>query len=184
MTAGFPAPRRQDAADVVDFERYIPSVLSRVVSKLRLSSNAFFGRRFGITLFEWRILSFLAGEGPSSAYTIWTGCTLDKAAVSRALRALKRRGLVSIALQTGPGRRKTCVALTPDGDAVHDATFDEIVVRHARLLNGISDGEIATFLSVLHRLEAQIPHMGDGPVPEATFRMTKAGRRAAGPKDA
>jgi DNA-binding MarR family transcriptional regulator len=180
MTAGFPAPTTADAAEVVDYERYVPSLVSRVVSKLRLSSNGFFSGRFGISLFEWRILSFLAAEGPSSAYTIWTGCDLDKAAVSRALRALAQRGLVSITAHAGPGRRKTTVALTAEGDAVHDATVDEVVVRHARLLRNVSAGDLAAFLRVLFEIEAQIPHMADGSQPPRRFPMTKPGRRTQG----
>ncbi len=81
---------------VIDFDRYIPTVVSRLMTKLRASAQPFFDERFGITRLDWRIISFLAAKGPSSAYDIWTLGIMDKAAVSRALRGLAERKIVTI----------------------------------------------------------------------------------------
>lgn len=145
--------------DVIDFDRYVPTVVSRFMSKLKISSNAFFASRYGLTLLEWRILSYLAAEGASSAYEIWTNGSLDKAAVSRAIRALNERGLISVDAVKAAKRKKTRIDLTSQGHELHAATFEEVVTRHERLVNGLAKDEIETFLGVIKHLEGRIALM-------------------------
>jgi hypothetical protein len=47
------------AKHAIDFTRYIPTVLSSLVARLRTNANAFFSESYGVSLTEWRILSFL-----------------------------------------------------------------------------------------------------------------------------
>ena len=133
----------------IDFDRYVPTLLSRVMGRLRSSANEFFGKQYGITLLEWRIISFVAAQGPSSAYAIWTEGALDKAAVTRALRDLRHRDLVTVRDVPGQKRRKTAVTLTAAGEALHEATFGEVVLRHRRLLHGLSPEAVEQFLATL-----------------------------------
>src|ERR1700751_2875127 len=81
---------------VIDFDRYIPTVLSSLVAKFRANANVFFSESYGVSLAEWRILSFLREHGPASAYDIWTKAHLDKAVVSRETASLAGKGLVKI----------------------------------------------------------------------------------------
>src|ERR1700748_3098300 len=80
----------------IDFERYIPTVLSSLVAKFRANANVFFSQSYGVSLAEWRVLSFLREYGPASAYDIWTKAHLDKAVVSRETSSLSDKGLVKI----------------------------------------------------------------------------------------
>src|ERR1700753_1543181 len=77
----------------LDFERYLPTVLSSLVAKLRANAAVFFTGCYGVSLAEWRILSFLAEYGPASAYDIWTRASLDKAVVSRETGTLANKCL-------------------------------------------------------------------------------------------
>ena len=43
----------------LDFERYLPTVMSSLVAKLRANAAVFFTGSYGVSLAEWRILSFL-----------------------------------------------------------------------------------------------------------------------------
>jgi DNA-binding MarR family transcriptional regulator len=168
------SPVVTDAAEVIDFDRYVPTVVSRFMSKLKVSSNAFFAQRYGLTLLEWRIISFLAAEGAASAYEIWTEGSLDKAAVSRAIRLLKARGLVSVEDVKAAKRKKTRIALTRQGDELHAATFAEVVARHERLVNGLTKAEIEAFLGVIKHLEGRIALMENASIKTATgFKATK-----------
>ena len=64
-----PAPRDTERAELaIDFDRYVPTVLSRLVAKFRANANAFFPKAYGVSLAEWRILSFLHEHAPASAY--------------------------------------------------------------------------------------------------------------------
>lgn len=158
---GSPEATPSGTTDAIDFARYLPTVLARLVGRLRASANDFFGRQYGLTLLEWRILSLLAADGPASAYAIWTEGDLDKAAVSRALRELRQRDLVVREPVSGHSRGKALVSLTARGHDLYARTFDEVIARHDRLLGGLSAAEVEAFLAVARHLEAHIPAMGD-----------------------
>lgn len=144
----------------IDFERYIPTIVSRLATRLRVSANKFFGARFGLSLLDWRILSHLAGHGPSSAYDIWTSQSLEKSALSRALRDLEARDLVVVRPVKGAARRTTEISLTAQGRDCYLATFDEVERRHARLIAGLSSEQIAAFIDVVEHLHQRVPLMG------------------------
>ena len=143
----------------IDFRRYVPAVISRVATKMTLSAQAYFQEHFGVTLLEWRVISFIVAEGPSSAYDIWTVGNMDKSAVSRALKALASRGLVSIRDVPRSARRRMLVTLTRSGRRLHDDLFDEITTRHERLVGGLTRTQIESFIVVLEHLEGRIALM-------------------------
>lgn len=143
----------------LDFARYVPTVVSRLSMKLRASAKVYFQESYGITLLDWRIISFLAAEGPSSAYDIWTLGSLEKAAVSRALRGLVDRDIIAIRNDRKSNRRRSVVSLTKAGRRLHDQTFDEIVVRHQRLMGDLTRDQIETFIWTAQHLEGRIALM-------------------------
>ncbi len=176
------SPAGAELRHAIDLDRYVPTVLSRVVGRLRSSANEFFGDRYGINLLEWRIISFVAAEGPSSVYAIWTRAALDKAAVTRTLRGLRDRGLVTVQDVAGQRRRRTAVTLTAAGAALHETTFGEVVLRHQRLLRGLTTADVEHFLATVAHIESQIGSMADGPTePGPAFLPTKAGAAAPRP---
>jgi DNA-binding MarR family transcriptional regulator len=146
---------------VIDFDRYVPTVLSSLVAKLRANANAFFPQAYGVSLAEWRILSFLREHEPASAYDIWTKASLDKAVVSRETTSLKKKGLIKLTPVKGSARHRTEIRLSPAGIALLDRSFDEILRRHDNLTAGLDEKSVQTFLRVVEHLEHRIPHMGD-----------------------
>jgi DNA-binding MarR family transcriptional regulator len=146
----------------LDFERYIPTVLSSLVAKLRANANVFFSQSYGVSLAEWRILSFLREYGPASAYDIWTKAHLDKAVVSRETGSLSGKGLVKITPIKKSTRNRSEIRLTAAGIALLDRSFDEVLRRHDNLTEGLDQKSIETFLRVVDHLERRIAHMGDG----------------------
>lgn len=157
-----PAPRDDDRAELVlDFERYVPTVLSRLVAKFRANANAFFPEAYGVSLAEWRILSFLHEHAPASAYDIWTKAHLDKAVVSRETTSLAKKGLIKLTPVKGSARNRTEISLSAAGTALLDRSFDEILRRHDNLTAGLDAESMETFFRVVEHLESRIPHMGD-----------------------
>lgn len=153
---GVNSVRLSPATQAIDFERYVPTVVSRLSMKLRASAKVYFQENYGLTLLDWRIISFLAAEGPSSAYDIWTLGTLEKAAVSRALRGLVDRGFVVIRDDRKSTRRRSVVSLTKAGRRLHDLTFDQIVIRHQRLVGDLTRDQIEAFVRTAQHLEGRI----------------------------
>lgn len=151
------------------------------MTKLRASAQTYFDERYGITRLDWRIISFLAAKGPSSAYEIWTLGSLDKAAVSRALKSLEQRKLVTIRDVPDSARRRTVNSLTRLGRELNEKTFAEIVKRHGRLIGNLTPRQIETFIQTACYLEDRIPFMDhDSDEPATDYDVTQAvanGRR-------
>jgi DNA-binding MarR family transcriptional regulator len=145
----------------LDFERYLPTVLSTLVAKFRANANVFFTKSYGVSLAEWRILSFLAEYGPASAYDIWTRSNLDKAVVSRETGTLAKKGLVEIEAVKGNVRKRSEIRLSKAGTALLKRSFNEILRRHDNLTIGLDQGSIETFLRVAKHLGSRIAHMSD-----------------------
>ena len=168
-----PSPLEVDQA--IDFQRYVPSVVSRLSMKLRVSAKAYFQKHYGVTLLDWRILSFLVSNGPASPYDIWTMGTLDKAAVSRALKSLHDRGLTRIRDVPNSARRRTLVTLSKAGKELHDRMFDDILTRHERLVGELSRHEIETFVKTIEYLESRISEMDkESKLPLSGYNPTKS----------
>lgn len=172
--AGGPNSARPSASRAIDLERYVPTVVSRLSVKLRASAKVYFQGSYGITLLDWRIVSFLAAEGPSSAYDIWTLGSLEKAAVSRALRGLVDRGIVVIRDDRKSTRRRSVASLTKAGRRLHDQTFDEILLRHQRLVGDLTPDQIETFIWTAQHLEGRIALMAKAiDLPSSSYDPTK-----------
>ena len=146
---------------VIDFDRYVPTVLSSLVAKFRANSNGFFLKTYGVSLCEWRILSFLREHGPASAYDVWTKANLDKALVSRETASLIGKGVVELTSVSGSARKRSEISLTPAGVAMLDRSIDEILRRHDNLTAGLDPKALRVFFEVIAHLERRIPHMGD-----------------------
>lgn len=146
---------------VIDFDRYVPTVLSSLVAKLRANANVFFTQAYGVSLAEWRVLSFLREHGPASAYDITTRAHLDKAVVSRETASLKGKGLVDIVPVKASTRKRSEIKLSDTGIALLDRSFEEVLRRHDNLTAGLDAQAIDTFFRVVGHLEQRIAHMGD-----------------------
>jgi DNA-binding MarR family transcriptional regulator len=156
------APREDARSElVIDFERYVPTVLSSLVAKLRANANAFFPQAYGVSLAEWRVLSFLREHEPASAYDIWTNAQLDKAVVSRETTSLRKKGLIELTPVRGSARNRTEIRLTRLGVALLDRSLDEILRRHGNLTAGLDTRALDAFFRVVAHIEQRIPHMGD-----------------------
>ena len=180
-----PSEQRRSLEDkrsdlVIDFERYVPTVLSSLVAKLRANANAFFPQAYGVSLAEWRILSFLREHEPASAYDIWTNAQLDKAVVSRETASLKKKGLVELTPIKGSARNRTEIRLTALGVSLLDRSLDEILRRHSNLTAGLDAKTLEAFFQVVEHIEQRIPHMSDqsGDVPPAHAPVKRIAKRS------
>jgi len=68
---------------------------------------------FGLSLAQWRVLAFVCLSGPATAAFIGDAAEVDQAEISRAVRALEGRGLVTRTFE--PGNRKNLI-ITPTAD--------------------------------------------------------------------
>lgn len=148
----------RDGQRVLDLDNYIPFLLSAIGNKWSRSSSNLYLREFGVGVTEWRILAMLAIEPRITAYRICQVIGLDKAAASRALRALETRGLVH-SWQQDPANHRKLVQLTPAGAALHDRVIAIAHRREALMLSDLSRDEVALLADLLRRVHRRIPDL-------------------------
>ena len=93
-----PGPEALDAtrrsANALDLDHYVPAYLTFLVGKISSSASATYRPRFGVGITDWRIMALLATEPWISAGRICDVIGLDKGAVSRSVRDMKKAGIV------------------------------------------------------------------------------------------
>lgn len=131
----------------------------RIVSLLdllRRSGTMAHRRNFDISGIEWRIMSQVGDNAPLSLNDLADRLNLDRGQVSRAVKAMKERGLVDSARR--PGGPAIEITLSAEGKGLYARMVRLAVERNAFLVGDIPDDEIERVSAVLDRLsrKAQI----------------------------
>ena len=140
---------------LLDLERYVPAFVTFIANKLSRSATAFYQKRFGVNVTEWRIMSLLAIEPGIPASRICNVIGFDKGPVSRTLAALQQRGLIRIEIDRQDGRSHS-IALTAKGRATHDAVIDAALERERKLLSCLDEGEREVLIDLLRRIHGNV----------------------------
>lgn len=153
----------------IDLGHYVPAFVTFIANKWSRSSSALYRRQFGIGIVEWRLIVLLAIEPWITAARCDQVIGMDKAAVSRSVRLLEKRGLIATRQNAVDSRRRE-MALTAAGCALHDQIAVVALDREARLLSCLKPAEIDTLVALLDRIHQNLPAITQDP------------RRVRGPK--
>jgi DNA-binding MarR family transcriptional regulator len=158
-------PSVKPAAEATDERRAyrngIPYLLAAIGNMLSASGARLYRNRFDIGLTEGRLLWVLGHESPVTAATASQIMGTDKAAVSRALAGLVRRGLVRVSSNPVDARERT-IELSPDGWKLYEQISAASKLRQCRLLSIYSAKERALLTDLLGRLLHHIPCVDTG----------------------
>ncbi len=149
------APPRSDS-------RATETLTFRLIVLLNLITRPFntdHGARHNITLSEWRCITWLAAVPGSSGQDTATGIGMDRMGVSRNLRSLKTKSVVSRAIDPAD-RKRWNWQLTERGWAIYDAIMPEAVERDKMLTENMSNAEIATMRQFLEIATRQFEEEG------------------------
>lgn len=153
---GLPAPVT-DALSLPDYLPYKLSIASNRVSGLIARA---YQSRFGLSVWEWRVLAVL-GHGKSlSAQEICEATAMDKVMVSRAIRNLHDRELV----QRKPrqdDRRAADITLTKEGQRIYTEVVPLALEYETALMEGISSQDRETLKALLEKLETRAGELLD-----------------------
>ena len=105
----------------------------------------------GLTLAEWRVVAHLAAIGKTSAARISKAAMVDRAEISRAVRALSEKGLIA-RLSDPADQRIAVLGLTDEGRSLFDATQSKRVAFFAELTDELDDEELQQLDSYLFRI--------------------------------
>lgn len=151
--AGEDSPARQSP---IVLERYVPAFITFIANKWSRSSSSFYRRHFGIGMVEWRLMVLLAIEPWITAARADAVIGMDKAAVSRSVRELEKRGLVALRPNEVDPRRRE-MALTAEGRRLHDRVAVVALERERRLLACLSADEREVLIGMLDRIHRNLP---------------------------
>jgi DNA-binding MarR family transcriptional regulator len=128
----------------------LSSKVIRLANVLRRSSTLVYGRRFGLSQVEWRIVALVGEHGPVSLNALAELMGLDKGQTSRGVSALVARRLVLREYRReGRGIR---ITLSARGALMYDDLMTSALERNRVLLHGMSAAEKSEFFEILDRL--------------------------------
>lgn len=149
------------AGAAYDLKRIAAYRLATLSNRLTLWAARTYGREFGVTVLEWRVVAALGALGDATAREVSDFTVLDKSNVSRAVDRLAARGLVGRARHPRD-RRSKLLSLTPAGRALRDAVAARSLERERLLLRGLSASERGAFSALLDKLERGAADLLDG----------------------
>lgn len=105
----------------------------------------------GISVLEWRVLSWLARNGPMSQNELIGVAVMEQSHASRVLKAMHRKGFIAMSRDTEDLRRWVC-SLTDLGRAQFKSAEPVMLERKARLDSVLSDAETRDFFRCAHQV--------------------------------
>ncbi|WP_417485469.1 MarR family winged helix-turn-helix transcriptional regulator [Maricaulis salignorans] len=141
-TPGMPALRLGD---------YLPYRLAIASNQVSSMVARAYQSRFGITIWEWRVIAILGEGHPVTAQGLCDVTAMDKVSVSRAVRSLADRGVIERSSNRAD-RRSHLLALTPAGRAIYAEIAPVALEAEAALLAGLTPDEVALLSTLLDRL--------------------------------
>jgi DNA-binding MarR family transcriptional regulator len=128
----------------------VSSKVIRLANILRRSSTLIYGRRFGLSQVEWRIVALVGEHAPLSLNALAELMALDRGQTSRGVSALVARRLVLREYRRDG--RGVAITLATHGAEVYRKLMESAIERNNVLLQGLSDAEKRQFFAFLDRL--------------------------------
>jgi DNA-binding MarR family transcriptional regulator len=146
---------RKAGAPRIDPDSHAAFQVVALANQISASASRTYLRCFGIGVMEWRVLA-LAARAPSiTAAEICEISRVDKSPVSRAVKALVRRGALR-SHEDADDSRRALLTLTPAGAALHDRMIMASLEREELLLAGLTRDERRTFFQLVKKVSANM----------------------------
>lgn len=129
----------------------------RLLKLTNLMSRPFFGqfaKQHSLTLNEWRSIVVLANQPGSAAQDVSAATGSHPMNISRAVIALRKRGLVEEA-RDPDNHRRMLLWLTPTGKDLFNAIAPHSEAQNRLLFDVLSQDELAAFIRTLEKLTAR-----------------------------
>ena len=145
-------PTEPDVIGDLALTSFLTFRIARVHAKLNAQAIALLSANAGITLQQWRVLVFLGEGSLNTASALARAGEIDKAVLSRTIKALISDGLVVDRRDPSDGRQ-VHLLLTPKGRRIRSRMLPIMQQRQRVLLNALSKAERKAIYGVLEKLE-------------------------------
>ena len=139
----------------LDLNRYVPALLAFIDNKLSAHAAKLYKDQFNTTLTEFRILTMLAVEPNINAQRIIELIGLDKAGVSRTIKQLHEKALLTVTPDPQDLRSNT-LQLTASGQALYDEVLIAAQEREQKLLAEFNHMESENLIYLLNKLHTGV----------------------------
>lgn len=126
----------------MQLETFFPYRLAVAAEMFSRNLIDVYGRAYGLSREEWRLLFLLAGATRLTSLELSRRTTLDKVQVSRAAQRLEEKGLISRAIST-EDRRLRVYECTDKGRELFDEVMPRVQKRAADILGAMTAEERA-----------------------------------------
>ena len=146
-----PAPSARQSTAGTAFEASISFLVCTLGNRLSVTAERVLRRALKVSLMEWRVLTVLAEEPAAPPGRIVAVAGVNKAAVSRAVNSLERRGLLK-RVAAPEHRLRTQLFLTDAGREMHARGTDERLHSEDGILAGLTLADRERLLQCLRRM--------------------------------
>jgi DNA-binding MarR family transcriptional regulator len=147
--------RTASRAAILNRNTSITFFVIAISNKIVASASQAYMRHYHIGIMEWRVLALLAADRGITAKDITLLSGVTAGSVSRAIQALTKRGYVEASNDTADNRR-SLLALTRAGAALHNRVIVSSLAREKLLLTDFSRDEYRVLLGFCRRLVANV----------------------------
>lgn len=148
-------------AESLQLEGFLPYRLNILATEVSQSLARAYGRKFGISIPEWRVLATLGQFGVITARDIGGHSRMHKTTVSRAVAALEKRRLI-VRRANRADMREAFLALTDAGTAIYWEIVPMARAFSDSLCAGLSEAELQQMNALIDKLAERVSALGNG----------------------
>ena len=137
---------------VYDLNRHLTYRLARLQSQLSAQATDILKQYTNISLSEWRVLAILTDPKITFQKDVLKAMGLDKGQISRTLKRLSEKGLITMESDKQDHRNKL-VTLTAEGAALVQKMVHIMLARQAHLQSDFSETELGNLFAYIELLE-------------------------------
>ncbi len=149
----------EGAGEPLRLPSYLPYRLSVVSNKASGLIARAYQARFGLTIQEWRIIAVLGAGQALTAQGLCEATAMDKVTVSRAVRRLDTRGLVTRRPNLSD-KRASDVTLTAEGESIYAEVAPLALQYEQAMVDELTRAERDQLMTLLAKLEARLDEGG------------------------
>lgn len=142
------------AAPLLRLSDYLPYHLTVAANAVSNLIGGAYRARFGLTVWQWRVLCTLGAEGPMTAQDVVVLSAMDKVTVSRAIQGLRQRGLVS-RVKSKTDARAFNLHLTSHGRTAYQEIAPIALSYQDQILDDLSLEERRMLMELLRKVSAK-----------------------------
>jgi len=108
-----------DNQTTLDLKQFLPYSLTNIAMQMSEQFSELYQQQFDLTVPQWRIIANLAQYGERTAKELCDMARMDKSTVSRAVKSLLTRNLIT-AKENPKDKRASLLSLSVEGNRLHE----------------------------------------------------------------